>query len=115
MDFKDQTREICQGGAARNIADHTRLCPGNDVLFRLSDRERDDAHARHDIESAPDRAGTVLDRRIQQQNIRLQRGAQRHRLGEIGAQPDDRYQRITFEDLRETLAQEAHPRHDRDA
>src|SRR5712675_792847 len=28
MDFEDLTREICQGGAARDIADHTRLRPG---------------------------------------------------------------------------------------
>src|SRR5205823_5812725 len=68
MDLKNQAREIRQSGGARDIADHARLRPGNDVLFGLSDRERDDAHTRLYIESTPDCGGAVRHRGIQQQD-----------------------------------------------
>ena len=40
---------------------------------------------------------------------------QRHRLGEIGAQPDDRNRRIAFDELGKAFASEAHSPDEQDA
>jgi hypothetical protein len=115
MDIDHKTREIREGGGARDIADHPRLRPGDDILLRLPDREGDDAEIRCDLRAPRDRGGVVRERRVQQHEVRLQGGAQRHRIGQIGAQPDDRHRGLAFEDLGEPFAQEPHFGDDHDA
>ena len=115
MDIHHQADEIAQRRGSRNVADHPRLRPGDDVVFSLPDRGDDDAHAGSLVESAPCCGCTLGHSSIQQYDIRLHGRTERHRLGEIGAQPDDRHRGVAFEELGKTFAGEAHTPYEQDA
>ena len=115
MDIYHQAHEIGKRCGSGNVADHPRFRPGDDVVFRLPDRRNDNAHTRSLVESAPRCCCTLGHSSIQQDDIRLHRRAERHRLGEIGAQPDDRHRGVTFEELGKAFAGEAHAPYQQDA
>src|SRR6516162_2139550 len=115
MNIHDEAHEIGRSGGVRDITDHTRPRPGDNILFRLPHHVRDDADVRFDLAGSPGRGSTVPELRVHQHHICLQGRAQRRHLRQIGAQPDYRDQRIAFKELGEDLAAETHFGDDYDA
>src|SRR6266446_2161847 len=115
MNIHDEAHEIGRSGGVRNIADYTRLRPGDDIVFRLSHRVCDEANVRFDLAGPPGRGDTVPQRRVDQHHVSLQGRAQRHHLPKISAQPDHRDRRIAFKELGENFAAETHFGDDHDA
>src|SRR6516164_1413720 len=68
----DEAHKIGLSGGVRDIADHTRLRPGDDILFRLSYPVYNDADVRFDLAGPPGCSGTVPERRVDQHHVSLQ-------------------------------------------
>src|SRR5258708_12391296 len=59
MNIHDEAYEIGRSDGVRDISDHTRLRPGDDIVFRLSHRVSDEANVRFDLAGPPGRGGAL--------------------------------------------------------